>query len=125
MLGGKTGYTDDARKTFVAAAERDGRRIMIVKMYGLAMEGNPYWDQAKALFEYGFATPEDVEVGRLVDPAGAADPSRDPAASADPDLVSTGSDSASPMSVRVLVGLLAALAAVVLLMLGVRLSRRR
>ncbi len=43
---------------------------MIVKMYGLAMEGNPYWDQAKALFEYGFATPEDVEVGRLVDPGG-------------------------------------------------------
>ena len=28
-LGGKTGYTDDARQTFVAGAERDGRRLAV------------------------------------------------------------------------------------------------
>ncbi|MEO9328290.1 D-alanyl-D-alanine carboxypeptidase family protein [Gordonia aurantiaca] len=127
MLGAKTGYTDDARKTYVAAAERDGRKILIVQMYGLAMEGNPYWDQAKALFEYGFRAPENVSVGRLVEPANEGSPSQAAnAASSDvTHLASTGSDSASPVSVRVLIGLLAALVAVVLLMIGVRLSKRR
>ena len=46
-LGGKTGFTDLARKTFVAAAQRDGRRLVIAMMYGLVREGGPtYWDQA-------------------------------------------------------------------------------
>ena len=46
-LGGKTGFTDAARKTFVAAADRGGRRLVIAMMYGLIKEGGPtYWDQA-------------------------------------------------------------------------------
>lgn len=55
-IGGKTGYTDAARKTFVGAAERDGRRLVISMMYGLVHEGGPtYWDQAATLLNWGFA----------------------------------------------------------------------
>ena len=55
-IGGKTGYTNAARKTFVGAAERDGRRLVIAMMYGLVHEGGPtYWDQAAMLLNWGFA----------------------------------------------------------------------
>ena len=55
-IGGKTGFTDAARKTFVGAAERDGRRLVIAMMYGLVHEGGPtYWDQAATLLDWGFA----------------------------------------------------------------------
>ena len=33
-LGGKTGYTNIARKTYVGAAQRNGRRLVVVQMYG-------------------------------------------------------------------------------------------
>ncbi|HAN72727.1 MAG TPA: D-alanyl-D-alanine carboxypeptidase, partial [Actinobacteria bacterium] len=49
-IGGKTGFTDAARKTFVGAAQRDGRRLVIAMMYGLVRDGGPtYWDQAAIL----------------------------------------------------------------------------
>jgi len=55
-IGGKTGFTNAARKTFVGAADRDGRRIVIAMMYGLVHEGGPtYWDQAAMLLDWGFA----------------------------------------------------------------------
>ena len=55
-IGGKTGFTDAARKTFVGAADRDGRRLVIALMYGLIHEGGPtYWDQAATLLDWGFA----------------------------------------------------------------------
>jgi D-alanyl-D-alanine carboxypeptidase (penicillin-binding protein 5/6) len=58
-LGGKTGFTDPARKTFVAAAQRDGHRLVIAMMYGLIKEGGPtYWDQAAGLFDWGFGNPQ-------------------------------------------------------------------
>lgn len=65
MLGGKTGYTDDALKTFVGAAERNGRTVVIVQMYGLNEADNLYSAQAAKMFEYGFAAPETVSVGTL------------------------------------------------------------
>ncbi len=65
VLGGKTGYTDDALKTFVGAAERDGRELVIVQLHGLSEPGNSYHDQAIAMFEYGFAAAPDVSVGSL------------------------------------------------------------
>jgi D-alanyl-D-alanine carboxypeptidase (penicillin-binding protein 5/6) len=65
-LGGKTGYTDAARKTYVAAAQRDGRRLVIAMMYGLVTEGGPtYWDQASALLDWGFAQNRQASVGTL------------------------------------------------------------
>lgn len=55
-LGGKTGFTNAARKTFVGAAQRDGRRLVIAMMYGLVRDGGPtYWDQAATLLDWGFA----------------------------------------------------------------------
>jgi D-alanyl-D-alanine carboxypeptidase (penicillin-binding protein 5/6) len=65
-LGGKTGFTNAARKTFVAAAQRNGRRLVISMMYGLVKDGGPtYWDQAVALFDWGFAQSPQGGIGTL------------------------------------------------------------
>lgn len=65
-LGGKTGFTDLARKTFVAAAQRDGRRLVIAMMHGLVREGGPtYWDQAATLLDWGFALGPNAGIGQL------------------------------------------------------------
>jgi len=50
-LVGKTGYTNLARHTFVAAAQRDGRRLVVTQLYGV---GDLY-GQAIQLFDWGFA----------------------------------------------------------------------
>ena len=66
-LGGKTGFTDDARHTYVGAAERGGRPLVAVLMRG---EQRPIrmWEQGARLLDYGFALPESAEaVGELVD----------------------------------------------------------
>jgi serine-type D-Ala-D-Ala carboxypeptidase (penicillin-binding protein 5/6) len=65
-IGGKTGFTDAARKTFVGAAARGGRRLVIAMMYGLVKPGGPsYWDQAASLFDWGFALNPETGVGSL------------------------------------------------------------
>lgn len=65
-LGGKTGFTDIARKTFVGAAQRNGRRLVIALMYGLDRPGQPtYWDQAIGLLDWGFAQPPGTSIGML------------------------------------------------------------
>lgn len=65
-LGGKTGFTDIARKTFVGAAQRDGRRLVVALMHGLVKEGGPtYWDQAAGLLDWGFALDRNATVGVL------------------------------------------------------------
>jgi D-alanyl-D-alanine carboxypeptidase (penicillin-binding protein 5/6) len=65
-LGGKTGFTDAAKKTFVAAAQRGGRRLVIAMMYGLIKEGGPtYWDQATGLLDWGFAQNQNASIGAL------------------------------------------------------------
>jgi D-alanyl-D-alanine carboxypeptidase len=66
-LGGKTGFTDAARHTFVTAAERGGRRLVVSVM---DTENVPLRaaDQAARLLDWGFALPAAIEgVGRLVD----------------------------------------------------------
>ncbi|MCB0927866.1 MAG: serine hydrolase [Mycolicibacterium insubricum] len=66
FLAGKTGYTDLARKTFVGAAARDGRRLVIAMMYGLVRDGGPsYWDQATSLLDWGFAQGQGPGIGTL------------------------------------------------------------
>lgn len=52
-IAGKTGFTNLARNTFVAAAARGNRRLIVVEMYG---QGDLY-GQAIALFDWGFAQP--------------------------------------------------------------------
>ena len=68
-LGGKTGFTDAARHTFVTAAERDGRRL-VVSVMGTESAPLRAADQAALLLDWGFAVPAGTAgVGRLVDPA--------------------------------------------------------
>lgn len=50
-LGGKTGFTNLARKTYVGAAQRGNRRLVVVQMYG---SGDLY-GQAIGLLDWGFA----------------------------------------------------------------------
>ena len=52
-LGGKTGFTNLARKTYVGAAQRGNRRLVVVQMYG---SGDLY-GQAISLLDYGFGQP--------------------------------------------------------------------
>ncbi|TSE02052.1 D-alanyl-D-alanine carboxypeptidase [Skermania sp. ID1734] len=66
-LGGKTGYTDDARQTFVAGAERNGRRLGIVLLKADVLPIRP-WEQAARLLDWGFSLPSKDSVGQLVDP---------------------------------------------------------
>jgi D-alanyl-D-alanine carboxypeptidase (penicillin-binding protein 5/6) len=72
-LGGKTGFTDDARHTQLDAAQRDGRRLMVVLLRG---EQRPVSmsEQAARLLDYGFALFPDEPVGRLVDGADSPEP---------------------------------------------------
>jgi D-alanyl-D-alanine carboxypeptidase (penicillin-binding protein 5/6) len=65
-IGGKTGFTNAARKTFVGAAARGGRRLVIAMMYGMVKPGGPtYWDQAASLFDWGFALNPQSSIGSL------------------------------------------------------------
>lgn len=66
-LGGKTGYTDLARHTYVGAAERNGRRLVATL---LGAESRPLrgWQQGAALLDWGFRLPQDASVGKLVTP---------------------------------------------------------
>lgn len=138
MLGGKTGYTDDALKTFVGAADRDGRTVLIVQMYGLSTTDDNYWDQAKSLFEYGFRAPPQIAVGRLAEPntspaTGPDTSARDSATTVAPtsagDTRAIGapgeSEAATSWSIRLLIGLVGLLAAVLLLAIGLRLFSKR
>ncbi len=65
-IGGKTGFTNAARKTFVGAAARGGRRLVVAMMFGMVKQGGPtYWDQAGSLFDWGFALNPQSNVGSL------------------------------------------------------------
>jgi D-alanyl-D-alanine carboxypeptidase (penicillin-binding protein 5/6) len=66
-LGGKTGFTDLARHTFVGAAQRDGRRLVVTMLGAEAKPIRPV-EQAVALLDWGFSVPRGSSVGRLVEP---------------------------------------------------------
>lgn len=68
-LGIKNGYTSRARASFVGAAERDGRRLVVT-----LMRADPkVADEAMALLDWGFtAADSTAAVGRLVEPVPAA-----------------------------------------------------
>ena len=68
-LGGKTGFTEAARHTFVGAATRNGRRLVVALTRG-EQHPVPMWKQAAALLDLGFSLPPDAPaVGTLVDQA--------------------------------------------------------
>lgn len=119
VLGGKTGYTDDALKTFVGAAEKDGRQLVIVQMYGLSEPDSSYHDQAVALLEYGFAADPSISVGTLNNEAAQRETdSGAPGAESGSDSVAMG---ALPL---ILVGVLL-LTAASLVVMAIRRHRRR
>ncbi|WP_319462840.1 serine hydrolase [Micromonospora sp. RTP1Z1] len=66
-LGGKTGFTELARHSYVGAAQRNGRRLVVTL---LGAEARPVrgWQQGAQLLDWGFSLPRDASVGRLVDP---------------------------------------------------------
>ncbi|MEU2172412.1 D-alanyl-D-alanine carboxypeptidase family protein, partial [Micromonospora chersina] len=82
-LGGKTGFTELARHSYVGAAQRGGRRLVVTL---LGAEARPVrgWQQGAQLLDWGFSLPRDASVGRLVEPgeldAEPAAPSGSPAA---------------------------------------------
>lgn len=51
FIGGKTGFTNLARETYVAMAQRGGRRLVAVLMYSQ----DDLWDQARRLLDWGFS----------------------------------------------------------------------
>lgn len=67
-LASKSGFTDAARHTLVAAAQRGGRRLVVVLMRG---EQHPVamWKQAAALLDDAFAHPAATPAGTLVEAA--------------------------------------------------------
>jgi D-alanyl-D-alanine carboxypeptidase (penicillin-binding protein 5/6) len=63
--GGKTGFTEAARQSFVGSADRDGRRYVVTLLHG---EGRP-WQQAGELLDWAFANAAKAEpVGELKAP---------------------------------------------------------
>jgi serine-type D-Ala-D-Ala carboxypeptidase (penicillin-binding protein 5/6) len=67
-FGVKTGFTDAARHTYIGAAARHGRRLVVTFLH---CERRPidYWQQAAALLNWGFALPPGTpDVGTLVEP---------------------------------------------------------
>jgi len=115
-LGGKTGFTQLARHSYVGGAKRNGRRLVVTL---LGSEANPLrgYQQGEALLDWGFSLPKDASVGKLVDPASLAQPDaattagRDPA----PGSTKTALTSAQPGSAR---GLTLGLAVIVALVLA-------
>ena len=66
-LGGKTGFTDEARHTYVGAAQRDGRRLVVTVM-GAEIVPARAEKQAETLLNWGFGLPAEASVGHLVTP---------------------------------------------------------
>ncbi|MFE9693546.1 D-alanyl-D-alanine carboxypeptidase family protein [Micromonospora sp. NPDC005806] len=66
-LGGKTGFTELARHSYVGAAQRGGRRLVVTL---LGAEARPVrgWQQGAQLLDWGFSLPRDASAGRLVEP---------------------------------------------------------
>ncbi|WZH98963.1 D-alanyl-D-alanine carboxypeptidase [Micromonospora sp. FIMYZ51] len=67
MLGGKTGFTDLARQTYVGVAERDGRQL-VVTLLGAETAPLGSLGAAAALLNWGFSLSPEKSVGHLVTP---------------------------------------------------------
>jgi len=64
-IGGKTGFTDNARHTYSAAASRNGRTLGLVILNSTIAAGRP-WAQAEGIFNAGFAADPQASIGELV-----------------------------------------------------------
>ena len=92
-LGIKNGYTNAARASFIGAAERDGRRLVVT-----LMKADPrVFDEAVKLLDWGFSAGAATPVGELVQPeASPTPPSAGPADTTERTSGTTASAAAAP-----------------------------
>ena len=76
FLGGKTGFTDDARHTYLGAAKQGEHRLSVVLLRGERVNAAPLGDQGAKLLDYGFALAgkSSRPVGELVERSPEAQP---------------------------------------------------
>ncbi|MFF5174494.1 D-alanyl-D-alanine carboxypeptidase family protein [Micromonospora sp. NPDC000089] len=125
-LGGKTGFTELARHSYVGAAQRGGRRLVVTMLGAEARPVRP-WEQGVRLLDWGFALPRDADVGRLVQPdelgRASATPAEPAPADARPAAAAPAADDGPSWLGGAVVGGGAALVAALAVLLAV--SRRR
>lgn len=121
-LGGKTGFTDDARQTFVAAAERDGHRLVVTLLKADVRPIRP-WEQAARLLDYGFALDTDARIGTLPESGDAAIEPTVPLATPPP-RADSAQAAGEQQGARVAILLGAPIVVGALLLLGRRIVRR-
>jgi D-alanyl-D-alanine carboxypeptidase (penicillin-binding protein 5/6) len=125
-LGGKTGFTDLARHTYVGAAQRGTRRLVVTL---LGAEAHPIrgWQQGAALLDWAFSLPADATVGHLVAPGEADRLLHPPLPSNGPGIApaALGNRPAKPGSALTLGGLGAAAAALGLILVVIAVVGRR
>jgi D-alanyl-D-alanine carboxypeptidase (penicillin-binding protein 5/6) len=121
-IGAKSGFTDDARHTFVGAAQRDGRRLVAVLLHG---ENQPIRQpkQVARLLDYGFGLGPVRPAGHLVEreqPRVADEPPPPP----QPEPLPNRAEPHPPRS-SAIVAPVAILGVAVAILLGVLTGRRR
>jgi serine-type D-Ala-D-Ala carboxypeptidase (penicillin-binding protein 5/6) len=126
-FGGKNGFTDAAHHSFIGAAKRGNRRLIVTFMYGEHKPDN-ISVQAGRMLDWGFSLRRTLDpVGTLVSPAApATTPSPSASASAAPAAQSVSQSSAGGGSGRPVALLAGGLVALLLLGWGgLMLARRR
>lgn len=120
FLGGKTGFTDDARHTYAGAASREGRRLAVVM---LRAEQRPIRvsEQAARLLDYGFALAATGArpVGTLRQ---ATTPAGEPVTGQEPEVSVASTKAADPFGVT---GWIVTLVVTVLVIVGMIVGHRR
>ncbi|RKT78290.1 D-alanyl-D-alanine carboxypeptidase (penicillin-binding protein 5/6) [Terracoccus luteus] len=92
-VGIKPGRTDRAQHTFIGAATRGGRTLVVAQMGSVTGA----WQPTAALLDWGFAHADRVRpVGRLVEPGEAAPPRADAPDATDDTTDHTTADAGSP-----------------------------
>lgn len=129
FLGGKTGFTDDARHTYVGAAERAGKRLAVV-MTRAEQQPILVVNQAAKLLDYGFALERagDEPVGRIEPSTATATASpggAEPQALASTANTGGAAVKTAPRNPFGLAGWMVALAAAALIVVGFLVARRR
>jgi D-alanyl-D-alanine carboxypeptidase (penicillin-binding protein 5/6) len=127
-LGGKTGFTDEARHTYVGAAQRDGRRLVVTLM-GAEIVPARGWQQGAKLLDWGFGVPSGASVGHLVTPDEASrlhnPPAPSPTPAPAPPAAATVRAAATTVSGTLTLVALVVVPLLVLAAIGVPLIRRR
>lgn len=127
-IGGKTGFTDNARHTFSVAAERDGRTLGMVLLNSTIAAGRPA-EQAGAVLDAAFDAPADASIGTLDVPDEAADDAEDDGArqaqASETDDADRDTSDADGIDMRAVIGAGVAVLLLLVLAAGAARFRRR